>query len=636
MKDDEKNTMSRRHFLSRGAALAGGAVVLGAPVAGTAMAMQHDELRDEPYPTVPENRVSLPANGKTVVIIGGGLAGLQAGVELSARGFKVTLLEQSGTPGGKLKSWRDRHIGPADDPLKQDPAFPGYIREHGVHGVWGFYNNLREFMARYGWRLADMPADVSVYNFRDKDGTVSSITHPTLPPPLDKLQFAGELSSLDHLSDAEKHDFLKLYRRLGTYDHEDQRQRAYLDGISFVDYARQMGLSDSLIYKICGSIIEMAYFDDIAGVDNISALTMANLFQLVAGSPRDWQVNNFISPTHESFLRPMLDYIRARGGDMVFNTEVTSFERDASGNIESVVAEEVQPGYSGRVRRCAICGNLILDGMEHDHACPFCGAHIELARELDPTLRATRRYTADYFICAIDVPGAKRLIGSNLERLGGGDYFRHITELNATSLYVINLWFKGRGYWENKILDRNGRVSPWIFPTGFETLGTTMLRSGAIPYGDNQRLTWSNEFPDRDVTIIETQCARLEKLQGKSTAEIARHMHEELKVLMPDLPEPEAAWVNKWQNYTAFRVGDEMRRPGIQSPVENLLFIGDLVSIPHQAIFMEKTNVSAKMATNILLEKAGIRDGRITLLPSFTPSATTSALRMVGSVYLPG
>lgn len=72
------------------------------------------------------------------------------------------------------------------------------------------------------------------------------------------------------------------------------------------------------------------------------------------------------------------------------------------------------------------------------------------------------------------------------------------------------------------------------------------------------------------------------------------------------------------------------------APVENLLFIGDLVSIPHQAIFMEKTNVSAKMATNILLEKAGIRDGRITLLPSFTPSATTLALRMVGSVYLPG
>jgi hypothetical protein len=49
---------------------------------------------------------------------------------------------------------------------------------------------------------------------------------------------------------------------------------------------------------------------------------------------------------------------------------------------------------------------------------------------------------------------------------------------------------------------------------------------------------------------------------------------------------------------------------------------------------MEKTNVSAKMATNLLLEKAGVAQGRITILPSFTPSPTTAALRSFSSVYL--
>jgi len=154
MTNQDAAGFSRRSFLAKGATLAGGATLI-AGAAGTAAAMRHDMLRDDDYPVVPENKASLPVNGRSVLIVGGGLAGLQAGVELSARGFKVTLLELSGTPGGKLKSWRDRHFGPADDPAKQDPAFAGYIREHGVHGVWGFYNNLREFMARlFAFRAA--------------------------------------------------------------------------------------------------------------------------------------------------------------------------------------------------------------------------------------------------------------------------------------------------------------------------------------------------------------------------------------------------------------------------------------------------------------------------------------------------
>src|SRR3990167_9437684 len=158
--------MSRRGFLTGTAVAVGG--VAGA--AALSVPLSRDPVHDDAYPNIPENHGELPPNGKTVVIVGGGLAGLQAGVELSARGFKVTILERSGTPGGKLKSWRDKTFGPADDPLKQDPSFPGYIREHGLHAVWGFYNNLREFFGRYGWPLMDHPNDVSLYNFLDKDG----------------------------------------------------------------------------------------------------------------------------------------------------------------------------------------------------------------------------------------------------------------------------------------------------------------------------------------------------------------------------------------------------------------------------------------------------------------------------------
>jgi hypothetical protein len=50
---------------------------------------------------------------------------------------------------------------------------------------------------------------------------------------------------------------------------------------------------------------------------------------------------------------------------------------------------------------------------------------------------------------------------------------------------------------------------------------------------------------------------------------------------------------------------------------------------------MEKTNVTAKWATNLLLEKAGQKEGRITILPSAVLGLPTRALLAGQTVYLP-
>jgi heterodisulfide reductase subunit A-like polyferredoxin len=47
------------------------------------------------FPLVPNNKVKLKPNGKSILILGGGLAGLQAGCELVDRGFKVTILRKN-------------------------------------------------------------------------------------------------------------------------------------------------------------------------------------------------------------------------------------------------------------------------------------------------------------------------------------------------------------------------------------------------------------------------------------------------------------------------------------------------------------------------------------------------------------
>ena len=74
-----------------------------------------------------------------VVIVGGGLAGLSAAVELVSRGLHVTLIESSQHCGGKLSAWKD---------------VEGAVVEHGMHGWWPNYVNFYDLMRRVG-----VPAD---------------------------------------------------------------------------------------------------------------------------------------------------------------------------------------------------------------------------------------------------------------------------------------------------------------------------------------------------------------------------------------------------------------------------------------------------------------------------------------------
>ena len=78
---------------------------------------------------------------KEVVILGGGFAGLAAGVELAARGHQITLFEARGRLGGRAYSFRD-------------PA-TGSILDNGQHLFMGCYRATTAFLKRIG-RLGDL------------------------------------------------------------------------------------------------------------------------------------------------------------------------------------------------------------------------------------------------------------------------------------------------------------------------------------------------------------------------------------------------------------------------------------------------------------------------------------------------
>jgi uncharacterized protein with NAD-binding domain and iron-sulfur cluster len=131
--------------------------------------------------------------------------------------------------------------------------------------------------------------------------------------------------------------------------------------------------------------------------------------------------------------------------------------------------------------------------------------------------------------------------------------------------------------------------------------------------------------------VIETQIADAGKVASRDDEEIARLVHEELKIVMPDLPEPTDYFVNRWDTYSPQRPGYEALRPAIASPLDNLFFIGDWVKTDHLSVYMEKTNVSARMVTNLLLDKIGEKRGHVVVLPSGAPNALLDLFRTLAS-----
>ena len=607
--------ISRKDFIKKTLKYTGGSLLL-AGGGGTAYSYFANSEYKQDFPDVPENRVKLPKNGKSVLMLGGGLAGLQAACELADKGFAVTILEKTAIPGGKLKTWKDKHFA-----RKHFPE--GYAREHGLHAVWGFYKNLREFMGRHGIKLTGMNEGESFYYFISawRDQAVRNKIHMSKwPVPFGRFQMMDPkrilwIPSKEDINKPAPGGMaaMRVLRKMWGFNYLDDDQRLYLDSLTFHDWAGQLGVNEQLIKNYYEALSEMTYF---MPTSECSALAIANQMRLGV-LPGDSKVDLFQWPPDESFINPMIRHIESMGGRIVYNAEVTGL--DIKNGVVTGVRTNEGLSMKARIRRCRICGNLITDKNEYD-ACPFCGAHRDRIDVLGAIDKTPTRYEADYYVVSMDLPGAKNLI--LLNNLKTDPYFFKTLLLSQAVILCVNLLYENSDAW-NKQFPPD---SPWscfdFMPTGYNLLGfTSNWSSKQIP-----------RLGKKKIDLIEVQVSNWRALRKKSYKEVARLVHEDLKRVVPGLRDPSEFYVNVWDNYTGFRPGDESNRPSIQSPVSNLMFIGDWVFVPQQSMFMERTNVMAKTVTNMILDKAGIKEGHLKILQSGTPDWSVELLGVLSSV----
>jgi squalene-associated FAD-dependent desaturase len=110
---------------------------------------------------------------KRVAIIGGGFAGLAAGVELAARGFRVHVLEARPRLGGRAYSFTDEASGEVVD--------------NGQHAMMGCYTHTLAFLDRIGATRKLLRQPALRVEFVDPQRGTGAITASSMPSPLHLL-----------------------------------------------------------------------------------------------------------------------------------------------------------------------------------------------------------------------------------------------------------------------------------------------------------------------------------------------------------------------------------------------------------------------------------------------------------------
>ncbi|MBF6560140.1 MAG: FAD-dependent oxidoreductase [Candidatus Binataceae bacterium] len=129
----------------------------------------------------------MAVEAKDVAVIGGGFAGLAAGVALSARGYRVAILEGKPALGGRAYSFLDEETGDQVD--------------NGQHVLMGCYRETLAFLDRIGRRDRLIVHRNLEIEMLDGPGRRAQIKTARLPGP---LHMSGALLAYGHLTIGER------------------------------------------------------------------------------------------------------------------------------------------------------------------------------------------------------------------------------------------------------------------------------------------------------------------------------------------------------------------------------------------------------------------------------------------------
>lgn len=240
-----------------------------------------------------------------VVVVGAGVAGLRAAVELASRGARVTVLESKAVLGGRATAFNDPQTGERVD--------------NGQHVMLGCYHETFAFLRQIGTedRIRVQPS--LEVDFVDRSGEQSRLRLPDLPPP---VNFAAGLLDWPALG---WRDRLAAFRLAGPIRIAQQEQRAKTRGHIPARIAASTGetVEQWLINNGQTARIREMLWEPLA----LAALNQsvraaaappfaAILAQMFAGGPRDSSLALPTCPLDQLYAEPSRRFVEQRGGEV--------------------------------------------------------------------------------------------------------------------------------------------------------------------------------------------------------------------------------------------------------------------------------------------------------------------------------
>ncbi len=247
----------------------------------------------------------------SVVVAGGGIAGIAAAVGLAERGVRVTLVEPQTQLGGRVRSWPVQH---GDDQVTMSRGFHAFFRQ---------YYNLRALLRRVDPALSAL-TPVPDYPLVLADGHADSFKKIPRTPPLNMAAFvaqspsfsARDLTAVDIPAALELLD-VDFPQTFSDYDGESAA--AFLDRLNFPVGARHLALE----------VFARSFF---AHPDDFSAGELVGMFHTYFLGSSEGLLFDVPNEDYDTaFWAPLGRYLAGLGVEVRTGASVTDVELTGTG-----------------------------------------------------------------------------------------------------------------------------------------------------------------------------------------------------------------------------------------------------------------------------------------------------------------
>ncbi|MBE9028400.1 9,9'-di-cis-zeta-carotene desaturase [filamentous cyanobacterium LEGE 11480] len=478
-----------------------------------------------------------------VAIVGAGLAGLAAAVELVDAGHEVEIFESRPFIGGKVGSWED------DD---------GNHIEMGLHVFFNNYANLFALLKKVGG-FENLRPKEHVHNFVNKGGEVGQLNFQfLLGAPFHGMKAfftTDQLTAFDKFRNAMALGTSPVVAGLVNYDAGMKWIRS-LDNVSFADWFRRHGGNDHSLRRMWDPIALALGFID---TENISARCMLTIFMMFAAKTEASKLNLLAGSPHNYLTGPIVDYIKAKGAKIHTRRQTREILFEGAGDAIQVTGLRIANGDGDEV------------------------------------------ITADRYLAACDVPGIQRLLPKEWRSI---TEFDNIYSLEAVPVATVQLRFDGwvtelQDVAKAKQVEQPAGIDNLLYSADadFSCFADLALASPKDYYREGQGsllqcvLTPGDKFiPMKTEAIVEYTLNQVHELFPSS---------REMNMTWSNV-------VKLAQSLYREEPGKDPYRPNQKTPVSNFFLAGSYTQQDY-IDSMEGATISGKQAAQVILEPTGYR-----------------------------